>query len=327
MRPHATPLILLSRCLEHDSCRYDGSMVHDPFVLMLKGFAVFETVCPEVEIGLGIPRMPIRLLRDGESGGVRLFQPATGRDLTVEMSDFCVKRLAASPSFDGAILKFRSPSCGISEVRIYSGPEHGSVLGKGPGLFGGSVLAAMGGKPVIHEGRLKSLPLREHFLTGVFTLARFRRVGAECGGGCTMGPLVKFHADAKLLLAAANREEGRRLGRLVAGGGSLPGILDGYREGLVKALSRPLRRGPCVDTLMHAFGHFKKLLKTREKALFLDSLEDYKSGRSTMAGCRSMLLAWIARFENDYLDDQMFFDPFPGALSNTGDSSGGRWDD
>jgi uncharacterized protein YbgA (DUF1722 family)/uncharacterized protein YbbK (DUF523 family) len=295
-------------------------------VRKLSRFADISTVCPEVEIGLGVPRKPIRLVSDG-SGAARLVQPATGRDLTVEMGDFCNQRTGGFSDLEGAILKFRSPSCGISDVRVYTGADSHASLRKGPGLFGAAVLEAMDGRPVIHEGRLRNLALREHFLTSVFTLARLRDVCSECGSARSLGPVVSFHASAKLLLSAAHREEGRRLGRLVAGGGTPGEVLPGYRAGLVKALARPLRTGPCVDALMHAFGHFKKLLKPSEKALFLDSLEDFGSGRATMSACRSMLRAWTARFENAYLDDQLFFDPFPSALSSLEDSAGGRRED
>ena len=56
------PKILVSKCIEFDSCRYNGQMISSDFVKKLKKFVDFKPVCPEVEIGLGIPRNPIRIV-------------------------------------------------------------------------------------------------------------------------------------------------------------------------------------------------------------------------------------------------------------------------
>lgn len=321
-RPYARPLILVSRCLGFDRCRYDGATVSAPFLERLARFADYVTACPEVEIGLGVPRQPIRLVAAGNEG-VRLVQPATGLDVTERMEAFCRERAGNLDRVDGAVLKSRSPSCGISDARIHAGADS-AILRRGPGLFGGAVLGAMEGKPVTNEGRLLNLRLREHFLTSVFTLARLRFVEEACRAEGSISPLVSFHASAKLLLAAAHREEGRMLGRIVAGGGPPDTLLPRYRQGLSRALARPLRTGPCVDSLMHAFGYFKKQLTPEEKALFLDGLEEFSSGRTSMGACRALIQAWTVRFSTSYLTDQLLLDPFPRALESLEDSSGGR---
>ncbi|HTY07903.1 MAG TPA: DUF523 domain-containing protein, partial [Candidatus Edwardsbacteria bacterium] len=78
--------MVASRCLEFEACRYNGQMIPCPVVRQLQPLADFRPVCPEVEIGLGVPRDPIRIV---ESKGKRsLYQPSTGRDLTETMGDF-----------------------------------------------------------------------------------------------------------------------------------------------------------------------------------------------------------------------------------------------
>lgn len=314
------PVLLVSECLAGSHCRYDGSSADDPVVRRLMPFCEIRTACPEVGIGLGVPRPPIRLVSDG-SGGVLLVQPATGRDLTSAMSAFCASLLSGPDGLDGAVLKSRSPSCGISDVRVHAGDDGHPLAGRRPGVFGGAVLEALGGRPAAHEGRLSNLRLREHFMTSVFTLARFRAAARECSGRNSSGPLVSFHSSAKLLLSASHREEGRRMGRLVAAGGS--DAVTEYGASLVRALARPLRTGPSVDALMHAFGYFKKDLSPSEKALFLDSLEDFRAGRTAMGICCSLIRSWTVRFGVAYLDDQILFDPYPHALVSTEDSARG----
>jgi uncharacterized protein YbbK (DUF523 family) len=92
------------------------------------------------------------------------------------MNNFSEKFLSSLKEVDGFILKFRSPSYGIKDVRIYAKSEKSPATGKGPGFFGGWVLKHFPGLAIEDEGRLRSLKIREHFLTKLFTLARFRAV-------------------------------------------------------------------------------------------------------------------------------------------------------
>ena len=90
-------------------------------------------------------------------------------------------------ALDGFILKNRSPSCGFTDVKVYSGPEKGAAIGKTAGFFGGAVLEKFGDLEVEDEGRLKNLNIREYFLMRVFAFARFRRMQQSAslhGLGC-----------------------------------------------------------------------------------------------------------------------------------------------
>jgi len=80
------PVVVVSKCLGFESCRYDGAMIDAPFVDKLKNYVLFCPVCPEMEIGLGVPRKPIRIIRADE--GDILYQPASGKDLTGSMRSF-----------------------------------------------------------------------------------------------------------------------------------------------------------------------------------------------------------------------------------------------
>ena len=63
VREYPRPCIVISRCIEFDPCRYDGSKIPSPTVARLKSFADCIPVCPEVEIGLGTPRATVRIVR------------------------------------------------------------------------------------------------------------------------------------------------------------------------------------------------------------------------------------------------------------------------
>ncbi len=58
----ARPIVVSSRCLGFDACRYDGDVVENAFLPRLARHAEVIRICPEVEIGLGTPRPPIRVV-------------------------------------------------------------------------------------------------------------------------------------------------------------------------------------------------------------------------------------------------------------------------
>ena len=80
------PRIVVSKCIEFDHCRYNGQMISSNLIKELKPFIDFLPTCPEVEIGLGVPRDSIRIvLKDDKK---MLVQPATGKDVTEDMEEF-----------------------------------------------------------------------------------------------------------------------------------------------------------------------------------------------------------------------------------------------
>ena len=80
---HPRPRIVISRCIDFDSCRYDGQVIRASLREELEPHVDFVPICPELEIGLGVPRDPVRLVR--RSGATHMEQPATGRDVTAQM--------------------------------------------------------------------------------------------------------------------------------------------------------------------------------------------------------------------------------------------------
>ena len=119
--------IVISRCLGLDSCRYDGKKIDAPWLRSLVSRVEIVSVCPEVEIGLGVPRKPINLVR-GEDG-VRVVQEETGVDLSEEMVSFSQGYLRYIGNVDAFVLKSKSPSCGLGTTKIHEGEKYS--LGSG----------------------------------------------------------------------------------------------------------------------------------------------------------------------------------------------------
>jgi len=314
------PIVVVSRCLGFDACRYNAQTVRDTFLPALGQCCELRLVCPEVEIGLGVPRDPVRLvMRDHR---LRLLQPASGRDVTVDMEGFSARYLDSLDAVDGFVLKGRSPSCGVTDARIYPDREKTPALGRSPGLFAGAVLERFPYAAIEDEGRLQNLRIREHFLSKLFARARFRGLKARP----SRSDLVRFHTTHKLILMAYNQKEMRALGRIVADLKRRPieDAIRDYESHLAAALSRLPRFTSHVNVLMHAFGYFSRQLGGREKAHFLELLDAYRSGRLPLSAAVAVLRSWIHRFGSDYLGDQVYFEPFPAALVDIRDSGKGR---
>jgi uncharacterized protein YbbK (DUF523 family) len=137
----------VSACLMGEPVRYDGGHKRDPFLTeTLAPFVEWVPVCPELEIGLGVPRDTLRLV--GEPRAPRLVVERTGEDLTPAMQRFVRRRLddLAALELDGYVLKRASPSCGLFRVRVYG--EGGVAGAVGRGIFASALVERFPALPV-----------------------------------------------------------------------------------------------------------------------------------------------------------------------------------
>ena len=314
------PNVVVSKCLGFAKCRYDGDIVLDVIVDRLKPYVNYTIVCPEVEIGLGIPRNPIRVISD--KGKLYLYQPATKRDVTNAMVSFVDKYLSSLSDIDGFILKYRSPSCGINSVKIYNGfsPDARSIAGSG--FFGGEVTRRFSGLAIEDEGRLKNFTIREYFFTKLFTLARFRQIKKKK----QMKDLVNFHTVNKLLFMAHNQIKLRLLGKIVANAEkhNINVVLDKYETTLYELLAKAPSFSSWVNVLTHAFGGVTEKLIKDERQFFLKMTEEYRDERIPLSVLTKLILSWAVRFQNQYLLEQTFISPYPQNLIEISDSGKGR---
>ena len=296
--------------MEFDSCRYDGSMIKSRIIQRLKDYADFMPVCPEVEVGLGIPRAPIRLVEN--EGVIELIQPSTGVNVTEKMSKFADSFLEALPLIDGFILKNKSPSCGVKAVRIYPHGGNSRPRIDGVGAFAREVFQRYYQLPVEDEGRLRNSLIRENFLTRIFALAEYRDI-IKRGD---FNDLLEFHTRNKLLLMTHNQIYSRELGRILSNSKNKPlrTIKMEYGQLLLKTLDETASAQAIVNVLQHALGYFSQELSHQEKALFLDSVGKYREGKVPLLLCQNLLKSWIIRFDEDYLKKQTFFNPYPDEL-------------
>jgi uncharacterized protein YbbK (DUF523 family) len=165
----APPLrIGVSACLAGQDVRFDGSHKLHPYLAQLGEIAELVPVCPEVELGLGIPREKIQLV--DSPAGVRLVTAEDWYDITADMLRYARARVRDPELEDlaGYILKSRSPSCGVRQVKLYSAPgEQASFRRTGRGLFAGALIEHFPLLPIIEEDALDDPVGREDFLRRV----------------------------------------------------------------------------------------------------------------------------------------------------------------
>jgi uncharacterized protein YbbK (DUF523 family) len=174
------PKVLFSACLTGDKVRYDGGSAETPFTLKLAEFCEVLKVCPEVGVGLGVPRD--RIIVHFEEGPPRVFCPSTGEDLTARILSFAEEFAGNLTEVDGVLLKSKSPSCGLSRTKTYRDREGRRFRGLGKGLFAVRLLELLPNLPAADELMLRDYRTRLHFLLRTFGSAHIRE-----------GDLERFH--------------------------------------------------------------------------------------------------------------------------------------
>ena len=156
------PIILISKCLEFEACRYDGEIISNQHIQALKPHMKFIPICPEVEIGLEIPRDPIHIIQKNDHQ--ILFQPSTTNDFTDEMERFSKRYLNKLTMVDGFILKTKSPSCALRTAEIFSDPDKSNLIDENSGIFTSKILERFPHHPKAEDIDLDDENFRENFL-------------------------------------------------------------------------------------------------------------------------------------------------------------------
>ena len=301
----------VSSCLLGQNVRYDGGHKKDDFLTGLLGrYVDFVPVCPEVEVGMSIPRPTIRLERQGDA--VRLVDPKNGIDHTEAMQRWATRKVAEIEKLDlcGYVLKKDSPSCGMERVRVYA---KGAATKSGRGLFAAELLDRLPLLPVEEEGRLNDPELRENFVERVFA---YRRLKDFFQGRWTLGGLVAFHTAEKLLLLAHDPDGYRKLGPIVARARAMPRdeVVARYGELFMRALAKPAPLGKQTNVMQHMAGYFKDTLPDDEKAELHDAIRDYRQRLVPLVVPLTLIRHHVRKLRVDYLLGQTHLAPHPKEL-------------
>jgi len=305
------PRIGISSCLLGDEVRFDGGHKRDTFLTrVLDPYVEWVRVCPEVEVGMGVPRETLRLVR--VNGDTRMITTRTGVDHTDSMRAWAAKRTKALAGMDlrGYVLKKDSPSCGFERVKVF-GDAGGARVGVG--TYAEVLKARFPSLPIEDEGRLTDPNLRENFIERVFAYDRLR---ALFDGRWTQSSLVAFHTAHKMALLAHSTTAYQEVGRLVAGGTKLSraDLQRQYEDLFMRTLSKPSTVKRHTNVLMHMAGHLKNILDQDSKIELTGCIDEYRRGLVPLVVPVTLLRHYVRLHRVEYLAGQTYLEPHPREL-------------
>ena len=301
----------ISACLLGKTVRFDGGHKRSPFITdTLVDYFEFVPFCPEVAIGLGIPRQTIRLVGD-EASPEAVGSKDPRLNVTSELRDYGRKKAARMEDLCGFIFKKDSPSCGMERVKVYS--NKGMPTRSGVGLFAREIMAANPLLPVEEEGRLNDADLRDNFITRVYVYARWKKL---LEGSLSNSALIEFHAGHKYLVLAHSPVMYRQLGRLLSdlNDVSLEDLAGTYIANLMQALSKPATRKRHSNVLQHLLGYLRKSLDSVHRVDLADAIDAYRRGDYPLVVPLRLLQHHFNRHPHPYIDKQVYLNPHPPAL-------------
>ncbi len=304
-----TVKIGIASCLLGNSVRWNGGHKRDRFIVNTMGQHIdFVAVCPESECGLGIPRETMHLA--GDPAAPRLVTTKTGEDKTAQMQRWAQKRLKelAGEGLCGYIFKTKSPSNGMRSLKVFATRKQ--VFYNGVGIFARMFMERFPNLPVIDDGMLHDPGLRANFIEQIFILRRWRDVLAERK---TVGHLVAFHTRQKLLIMSHSQKHYREIGKLVAGGKTLPAgdLYTRYERLLLESLRLKTTIKKNCNVLMHILGYFKKQLSADEKQEMLAIIEGYSREDVPLVVPLTLANHYVRKYDQGYLKQQTYLNPHP----------------
>lgn len=302
----------ISACVLGEKVRFDSGHKLSRFVTKeLAPFFNFVPVCPEVGMGMTVPRPTIRLMSNAERIALVETKDET-KDYTDGMLEFSSNKVdeLKQQELCGYIVCAKSPTCGMERVKVYS---KGGASKEGIGLYTQVLMTEMPWLPVEEDGRLNDPILKENFVSRVFSLRDFYD---SMDGEPTAGKIVAFHSRYKLTLMAHKPEAYKELGQLVARVADYEPqeFFELYRLKFMQALTNRASRKNNSNVLMHIQGYFKKWLSTQEKQELRRIIDEYRDGVLPLLSPLTLIKHYLALYPDAYLQQQKFLDPHPQEL-------------
>ncbi|KFZ31984.1 hypothetical protein IDSA_04720 [Pseudidiomarina salinarum] len=296
----------ISACLLGDQVRYDGGHKRSSFCAdELARHVEFIRLCPEVGIGMPVPRPTIRLEQHGDV--TRAVIPKTGEDVTGALQAFADRAVAQTDKVSGYVLCAKSPSCGMERVKVYD-PDTGHAQKTGQGLFAARLQQRYPALPLEEDGRLNDPGLRENFIMRVYVYHGWQQLVAPV----SKAALLEFHTSLKLLLLAHSQQVYRKLGRELAQTEVITSeFCRYYIEILMQALATPASRANHTNVLQHIQGYFKQQLTVAQKAELTELVLAYHAGHQPLLVPLTLIKHYLREYPDAYLSGQRYLQPYP----------------
>jgi uncharacterized protein YbbK (DUF523 family)/uncharacterized protein YbgA (DUF1722 family) len=299
--------IAASSCLIGQAVRYDGGDKRNVFVTEALGRHVdIVPICPEVGIGMGVPRAPIRLVgavNAPRAVGVR--EPE--RDVTEALQRYAQQCRDRLDEVSGYVFKSRSPSCGVTTTPIAirgRRPKHGS------GIFAAAVRRAHPLLPVIEDHHLDDARRRDNFVERVFAYARWQCFRTEHP---SLETFQRFHAAQRLAVLAHGQRQLAALDKAaqVLATNFCSAALDDYARVLLTALTHQVTRRRRQRVARKLAQWLAPRVSTSEARRIELQLEHYSEGQTLWPQIETVWARVGTTAEEAALQSQTLLDPCP----------------
>ena len=316
------PKLGISACLMGASVRFDGSHKRSNFCQnTLAQYVDWTAICPEVEIGMAVPRPAIRLVDVGENGaqdiravGTKEVDPRNAAlDVTQPLYEYGREKGRALKDLDGYVFMQKSPSCGVFSTKKYllNGHSDGVISG----LYAQGFLEENPLLPVEEAGRLNDVNIRDNFLIRIYAYSDWRQ---NVIANLTKTGLIQYHARHKYLLMAHSNHAYQELGRLLSNlkAAPLTEIAQQYIAGFMQAMSKPASRKRNTNALMHVAGYLKRVVDQADRTTVAALIEQYRIGQVPIVVPLTMMQHFMRKHlpHESYIQQQAYLSPYPEAL-------------
>ena len=305
------PNLLISACIQGQEVRYNGGHKKNHWLAdNLSKHCTMLPLCPEVDMGMGVPRPTIQVQVANGAGHPDLIG-SDGQVHTGKANQQQEQYKAELPwtQLDGMILQAKSPSCGLERVNHYNKQGHVDSH-HGQGIFAHFFCEQAPDVPKLDSGRLHNPELRQQFLIALYAHYRFRIMTK------TPAQLQSFHRSYKYLLMECNAEALKRMGQIAASATdvNMTDTVANYRQLLISTLQILPSKGKRANGFEHVMGYLKQHISATEKQYLLKLLDNYRNELCGFEIPRAVLRYLINLHQVDYIKQQYYFDPFPEVL-------------
>lgn len=307
------PKIVVSECLYGTKCRYDGQGYNDKVIQSLKDYVDIQTVCPELAIGLSIPREPIRIEMNKENEEYRLIDYNSKNDYTNQMTEFSEEFINGLDDIDGFILKSRSPTCGLKDAKVYYRGNKCSIRSNENGFFSQKIIDKYDYLPIENEGRLKNYNIRDNFFTRIFFINNLKN----------NKNIIEFHKNNLLLLKSYDEESTNEVSNIL-NENRMEDQVHQYKEKVLNIVSNQRKKENKLSIIIKVFEKYKNMLNEEEINMFNGLIESYENQRIPFSTLEVVIKMYATRFKDKDILNQTFFYPYPENLINITDSGKGR---
>ena len=281
------PKIVVSECLYGTKCRYDGQGYNDKVIQSLKDYVDIQTVCPELAIGLSIPREPIRIEMNKENEEYRLIDYNSKNDYTNQMTEFSEEFINGLDDIDGFILKSRSPTCGLKDAKVYYCGNKCSIRSNENGFFSQKIIDKYDYLPIENEGRLKNYNIRDNFFTRIFFINNLKN----------NKNIIEFHKNNLLLLKSYDEESTNEVSDIL-NENRMEDQVHQYKEKVLNIVSNQRKKENKLSIIIKVFEKYKNMLNEEEINMFNGLIESYENQRIPSSTLEVVIKMYATRFKD-----------------------------